>query len=318
MAITVLSEAPDVGLVKNKMLYKVQTDSYLTQAGIEGVYTLTFLSVPSNGDYFMMFSNDSSIGIKFIYVTPTEAAADTSGTLIRDDQVNVGNVAIATMIKMNQNPLVSSYYTITNPSTGVLQFTAKQKGKNFGLNGGLIQYLAPTFSFAEWATVTAAGDDVYNGNFFIVTQVFIYNESTDSYDFLNQILSKPNKDQQVDVNVAEVLKSYVDSYHLPSIGQTKEIRLTNIVKAYKLVFCEKTFAGYGLLQPLVQIIDKQAWFAGFTEENFADYPDPVTDWFGNGKRDLSWFPNNREVREDEEHFFSFINYDTTADGGAGS
>jgi hypothetical protein len=317
MAITILSEAPDVGLVKNKMLYKVQTDSYLTQAGVEGVYTLTVVDVPVNGDSFKMFSNDNSIANTFTFVDPAIASADTTGTLIRDDQATVGNVATVIMLKMNQNPLVTSYYTVTNPSSGVVRFEAKKKGQKYGLNGILVQYLAPSFPFVEWETVTAAADDVYNGNFYIVTQVFVYNNATEEFDLLSEIISKPNKDQSVDLNVASVLKASVDDYHLPSIGQSSETRLSKIVKAYKLVFCEKTYAGFGLLQPASQVQDKQAWFAGFSEENFADYPDPITDWFGNGKRDLSWFPNNREVREDEEHFFSFINYDTSSDGGAG-
>lgn len=313
MAITVNSEASDVGLCKNKILYQVTTDKYKDADGVAAVNRLKILSIPANGDSFIISWDGGEVAIECTFVTPAEAAADTIGTQIRDDQVTEFNVATVIRLKIDDNILIDEAFTISQQTVGsdeYVVFTAKAIGTKYNIETGWSD------TWYEWEQVTPGGDDVFDGDFFLATQVFAADDAG-NLRYLTQLLHKPLSDQSALIDVAPVLISAVDDFHLPDIGQVTEIRQTRIVREYRLLFFEKKPASNGSFQPVGQVTDKYAWFAGFRKEEFAQYPDPFNEWFKNGKKWLTWLQDGREVRTDQEHFISFINHDTTADQGGG-
>ena len=308
------SVAPDVGLVKNKMLFSLTTDQYLDDAGAASVSRMKVASVPSNGDTFLVAWDEYNVAILCTMVTTAEAAEDTTGTKIRDDQTTVASVAAAIATKLAGNALIDSLVTVAAVEDGgerFVQFTATQVGRKYDM------VLEDLDAWHEWSQVTAGGDKVYDGQFYLVTKIFVKNDAGD-FEYLTDVLTKPGLNQQAVVDIASKIRAAVDDYYLPAVGQSTEIKETKILREYKLLFFEKKPSVEGALQPVGQVTGKYAWFAGFNPEDFAAYPDPQFDWFAAGDRWLSWFPIVRDVREDQEHFISFLNYDTSNLTGGGS
>lgn len=308
------TEAPDVGLVKNKILYSLTTDKYLDDAGTVSVNRMKIVSVPDNGDKFLVAWDEYNVAIECEMVTPAEAAADTTGTKIRDDQATLASVAAAVALKLSGNALIDSLFTVDDIDDGgdkYVEFTAKQVGAKYDM------VLEDLDAWHEWSLETAGGDKVYDGQFYLVTKIFVKNDAGD-FEYLTDVLTKPGLDQSAVIDIASKIRAAVDDYTLPEVGQSAEIREIKIIREYKLLFFEKKPSADGALQPAGQITGKYAWFAGFTPDDFAAFPDPQFDWFAAGSRWLSWFPTTREVREDQDHFISFLNYDTSVLTGGGS
>lgn len=314
MAIVINTEAPDVGLVKNKIIYQITTDNYKTSVGVAAVYRVKIVSAPDNGDTLLVGWDEGGVAILIDVVSPTAAAADTTGTKVRDDQVTTTTFAAALALKLNENILLSTTYTIaavTVDSIDYVQFTANEVGTKYD------SWTTDLDSWHEWETVTSGANIVYDGNFYLTTQIYVKDDNGDFQYHATQ-LDKPKADQTVDVDVSELLKASVDDYVLPELDADTGFLQTSILREYRLLFFEQRPDGIGTYQPVGQLEGKFAWFAGITPEDFADNLDPMNDYFASNSSFLSWFKADAEVREDQQHFISFLNYDTSENQGGGS
>lgn len=315
MAITVISEADKVSFAQNKAIFKVQTDAYLESSGIPAVFVFQILDIPTNGDSFRIIWDNYAVDIIVEFVTYLESMSDSTGLKIRDDQTSLSNVATVIQMKLATNVLISEAYTVTKETIATshyVKFTAKSVGLKYNLNTLI------TYSWAQWIATTLGENLTYDAEYYLITKIFYANDINADFQHLADISSKPLTDQSVQIDVSEILKSVVNGYHLPELNQTSEMLCESIHKAYKLVFIDKKPNAAGSYQPGPQVIDKVIVAGGLSKDHFADYPNPYTNWFADAKRFMTWFPNNRIVRQDQQHFISFLNYDESNDAGPGT
>jgi hypothetical protein len=308
MAVTITSQPGDVGLVKNKMIFAMTTDNYKDFDGQAGTCRLEIVTTPVEGDSFQVAWDDFNVDIQVKFGSLAEFNADTTNTVIYATPISSRQgAALAIKTRLEGNVMINANFTIDVVNIGsdwFVDFTQRAVGVETALE------TLSTEPWHEWIRTALSAGELYDGQFYVVSKLYVKNDAGD-YVYLTEILTKPLSDQSLEVDVAEKLKAAVDDFILPTIGMTSELRQTSVVRDYQILFFEKKPSAAGSMQPVAAVEGKSAWFAGFTEEDFSAHPDPVTSWIAAGKKWLTWFPNDREVREDQEHFLSYINHDNS-------
>lgn len=308
MAVVINSTPGDVGFVKNKIVYSLTTDRYLDNPGVLGKFRLEVITTPEEGDSFNVAWDDFNVNIQVLFGSLAQFNADTSNTVIWAGSVSSKQgAALAIKARLDANVIVASNFTLAVVNVGsdyFVEFTQKSVGRSTRIR------TLSTEDWHEWTEHVVSVPQIYDGEFYVVSKIFIKNASGD-FEYLTEILTKPLLDQSLQVDLAEKLKAAVDSVLLPPVGLSTEIRQTGIIKEYQVLFFEKKPIAIGSMQPVAAVNGKSAWFAGFKEQDFAEVEDPFENWIAAGKKWLTWQPNNLEVRADQEHFLSFINYDTS-------
>lgn len=226
---SLINEPAEVGPVKNEITFDFTTDAYKDSSGIAAEVVLNVSDLPVADDFIIISWDGGNYQIQFTVVTAEEAAADQTGTTIPEAGSITAFVA-SLEVYLARNVLIDTLFTLDAVSDD-LTITANNVGSKF-----TIQTDADEFS--DWYTITTSSlgaDIVLDGDFYIIAKILLMDDGV-NWRELVELAHKPDSSQAVSFNFSEILKGYVDAIHLPSIGQAVEIRCTNIVKDYKVIF----------------------------------------------------------------------------------
>jgi len=191
MAVSITQEPDALSLAKNQILYRAQTDAYITNAGVPFTTSL-YLDVtpPANGETFTI----TVLGIFFTYTftdTPDPASCfdiDRAGGVGADMQANL-------YAQLKKNFYLERYYNVNN-GFGI---QAKEPGSIYNLTFGGTASLV--------YVPTASTPEVNRSDYAMAWDLFMGGDSASEPDeFIVGQFLKPDANQQVFPDMAELIE----------------------------------------------------------------------------------------------------------------
>lgn len=204
MSVVVTQSPDDIALAKNQVLYKAQTDEYITNAGSPFSKAIALSGVPADGDTLVLDFKDLTFTYTFKTVPADRFDVDRSSGILITVQQELYN-------RINENYYIHLYYALSFPFS-VITLVAHEPGTEFNMT---ISGSAPYFLTGSNGT-----DPVVRSDFRLYWDV--YDASDVSIPVWEKVISQdliPDNNQFINPDVAELLRSVL-SPDVPAFGAT--------------------------------------------------------------------------------------------------
>lgn len=190
MALSITLEPDALNLAKNQILYRVESDNYITAAGSEASQDIIYTNAPVHGDELTLELMGFTYVFKFTNSPDPNKCSEidtTSGNL-----VTIRNLMLAAFA---QNYHLANYYLI---GTNAIQ--AKYKGSEFNITA------STTSAFITIPAAVPGVDTAYRPDFEIIWDLFMGSDSSaePNQRIVTQYL-QPDADQRVYPDMQELL-----------------------------------------------------------------------------------------------------------------
>lgn len=307
MAISINSDPPSVGLVRNPLNFNVETDNYIQTSGVKAVSEFEFTDIPSTNETLIFDWNG-------ITVTMTCVAADTQDDSGNQFPGDSGGQTLAQWLAgvaqyFKDNHYINEDFTVTYDATSLI-FTSRVTGEAYEI----------TFTGTAQGTgsVTTQGTDtVYAENFFIAATIYIEDEyGSGVYTKLPAVFHKPDDDQVADFDVSEYLDAYLSAktnLNLPAYNQSAASIAEKLSKRYYVEFAEfygdpatfKKIYTSKTLRAIKAGVTKTEW-KRFSSGNWAGlYFAPANQVVAHQANILTW-RKERYVTETQQEFIYYL------------
>ncbi len=300
MSISLVQQPDILSFSKNPVIYKLETDNYVTVEGVKSYVIFRLDGDPSVGST-VTITWDLGEVIFTLALLP-----DNSGTIIRTQGVlSASEYAEQTVEDLNSNYNLTKDFIITAVDVSgetYIKVEAREPGTDYSitldnslLGGGSIDIVSPT--------PVAGVDQEVQENFKIILDVIVVEEDGDIVVVsLDQI---PDEDSQVEFDISEVLDKYIStlSKELPTYAATSIVATNNIIKTYFVRYHES----YG--DPVEHFYitsseDRYVIDGGIKKE---DWPSNTitSNLTSNSKRFLTWHPTEKEINNTQREYLYY-------------
>lgn len=191
--ITATVTPPEIGLTKDPLVYRLQSDDYTGAVGAVAVNRLYFSGPIMSGTVVQLLWNG-------VVTTLTAAALPlANGLQFKSGAGNNAHV-LATISYFQANPAIAKDFTVTADANALI-FTAKAKGKAFNMT--------PVAVTGVWGiqNTTAGADEVLRINHCIFLSLFLEKSDGTGQQKVYEVYLPTDANGRVEIDLADVLNS---------------------------------------------------------------------------------------------------------------